>query len=100
MRRHISNSLRLDGRVTRWEVTILALLFYISVSAIVIALVTIFEPSSIGMRKYRTLVSTAPQAITANTPRRCRSLEADRNLQTTLVNHWAGSELKCGPEDN
>jgi hypothetical protein len=100
MRHHIWNSLRADERLIRCKLTVLTLLFYMSASAVVIGLVTMFEPSSIAKREYRTQVSTAPQANTANTVRRCSSLEADRNLQTVAVNYPAGSELKCGPENH
>ncbi len=100
MRRHVWKSLRADERLIRTKITVFTLLVYFSVSAIVIGLVKEFEPSGIAKREDRTQVSTATQAITANRTRGCRSLEANRNLQTVAVNYSAGSELKCEPEDN
>ncbi len=63
MRHYVWESLRADERVIRGKLTAFTLLFYFLASAVVIGLVTIFEPSSITKREYQTQVSVAPHAL-------------------------------------
>ncbi len=77
MRPQVWKSLRAEERWIRSKITVFTLLFYVSVSAVVIELVTIFAPSGIAKREDLTQMSTAPQAV--------RRVDAVRQKRSEIV---------------